>query len=86
VNITMERIAPPLNRAQTAFLALHAGPTSPHTWQWHFAGSALRATGETGSATIWRDDLEHLIRRGLLRKGVGCADVTITEQGRQAVS
>jgi hypothetical protein len=87
-HITMQRIPPPpplpseLNRAQTAFLALHLGRVD--TWQWHFLGTQLRAQADGISATIWRDDLDHLIRRGLLRRSHG-EMVEITAQGRQAV-
>lgn len=86
--ITMERIrpapAPPaLNPAQRAFLSLHLHPVECH--QWHFVGTQLRAQAEGISCTIWRDDLEHLIRLGLLVRGLGCADVAITEQGREAI-
>jgi hypothetical protein len=70
--------------AARAFLALHAAPNPPHTWRWHFAGSALRATGEAGCATIWADDLDALVAAGLLRKGPGCADCYVTPEGREA--
>jgi hypothetical protein len=92
-HITMQRIPPPaplappaLNAAQMAFLALHAASQPPHTWRWHFAGSALRATGEAGSATIWADDLDALVEAGHLRRGVGCADCHVTMAGRDAVA
>jgi hypothetical protein len=82
------RMTPPLalTAPQRAFLALHAAPSPPHTWRWHFAGSALRATGDAGCATIWADELDDLIDAGLLAKGPGCADCYVTDLGRAAVS
>jgi hypothetical protein len=83
------RLSPPapptLTAPQRAFLALHAAPTPPHTWRWHFAGSALRATSEGGCATIWADDLDALVAAGLLAKGPGCADCYVTDLGRDAL-
>lgn len=72
----------PLNPAQRAFLRLHAHFLVDQ-WQWHFCDVQLRAQAEGIGATIWRDDLEHLIRRGLMRQGHGSA-VTITEAGKAA--
>lgn len=84
-HITMERIAPPtLNPAQLSFLRAHFSHIHRH--QWHFAGTQLRASGEAGTATIWKDDLEHLVTLGLLRRGVGCADVVLTRLGKEACS
>jgi hypothetical protein len=88
-HITVQRIPPPaplaLSPAQTAFLALHAAPNPPHTWRWHFAGSALRATSEGVCATIWLDELDALVAAGLLAKGPGF-DLVVTDLGRAAVA
>jgi hypothetical protein len=77
--------APALSPAARAFLALHAAPNPPHTWRWHFAGSALRATSEGGCAAIWLDDLDALVAAGLLGRGPGCADCYVTDLGRDAL-
>ncbi len=82
-HITMERPRLPLSPAQRAFLALHASPVYRH--QWHFCQTQLRAHGDAGSATIWADDLRHLLVLGLMRAGVGCADVVLTLAGARAV-
>jgi hypothetical protein len=74
-----------VNSAQRAFLRLHAAPTPPQHWKWHFAGTQLRATSEGGTRTIWRDDLDALVGAGLLRKGAGCADYYVTDAGRVAL-
>lgn len=71
----------PLNAAQRAFLAFHAEHLVTE-WRWHFAGTQLRASAAGGVATLWKDDLEALVAWGLLVKGVGCADVALTEAGR----
>lgn len=71
----------PLSIPQRNFLALHAR-YQVDRWQWHFSECALRAFAGTKSATIWRDELDDLVTRGLMQYGVGCADVRVTEQGR----
>jgi hypothetical protein len=75
----------PLNAAQRAFLALHASHQPPHTWRWHFVGTQLRACGDAGCATLWKDDVTQLVTWGLLKWGHGCADVVLTSKGREAV-
>jgi hypothetical protein len=71
--------------AARAFLALHAAPTPPHTWRWHFLDTQLRASGDAGCVTIWADELDDLVEAGLLGRGPGCADCYITPEGREAV-
>jgi hypothetical protein len=80
------QIASPLTPPQRAFLALHASPNPPHTWRWHFAGTQLRACGDAGCATLWKDDVTQLVTWGLLKWGHGCADVVLTELGRAQVA
>lgn len=72
-----------LNAEQLRFLWLHA---SHHVvkWQWHFLETMLRAYTDKGqTASIWRDNLNDLLQRGLLEHGHGCADVRITDLGRE---
>lgn len=75
-------IEPALSAPQRAFLRLHAAPSPPQHWKWHFAGTQLRATSEGETRTIWRYDLDALVGAGLLRKGEGCADYYVTDAGR----
>jgi hypothetical protein len=77
--------APPLawqpNAAQQRFLRFHTRLVEK--WRWHFVETQLRAYTEHGqTATIWKDDLAELLHRGLMFKGMGAADVHLTEQGR----
>lgn len=73
----------PLSPTQLRFLALHAHYLVT-TWQWHFVATQLRATAGRQRATIWRDELDDLVARGLMQYGVGCADVRVTDLGREA--
>jgi hypothetical protein len=74
-----------LSVAQTNFLALHAKHVVERS-QWHFCDTQLRAHAGRHKATIWRDDLEDLLARGLMERGVGIADMRITDAGRQAIA
>ena len=76
---------PPLSASQLRFLTLHARHlVTSH--QWHLSNSQLRATTDTGRrAYLWRDELDDLVRRNFMARGVGCADVKVTEQGRAQV-
>lgn len=88
-HITMERISPPLQPvdpltvAQHNFLALHAAALVT-SWQWHFCESQLRAAAGTRKATIWRDELDDLVRWGLMERGTGYS-VAVTAMGREAM-
>lgn len=72
----------PLSTPQRNFLALHVRHQVDR-WQWYFVCTQLRAFASGRSATIWRDELDDLVARGLMQYGVGCADVKVTEQGRE---
>lgn len=69
-----------LTLAQRNFLALHLLPVE--RWQWHFCDTQLRAHVGRRSATIWKDELEHLIVLGLMSRELGVS-VSITTQGRE---
>ena len=76
----------PLSPAALRFLTLHVKHlVTSH--RWYFQETQLRAWSEDGrhSATIWRDELEGLIRADLMEQGHGYADVRATELGRQEV-
>lgn len=82
----LERAEPPdLSVAQRNFLVLHASHLVER-WQWHFLGTQLRAHAGRRKATIWCDDLDDLLSRGLMEGGHGCADVRITSEGRQRIA
>jgi hypothetical protein len=85
--MTLPVVAPFVpNDAQMRFLRFHVRYLVT-SWRWHFVGTQLRAHAEGGqSATIWRDDIEQLVVKGLMRWGVGCADCSITLTGRELVS
>ena len=70
--------------AQRNFLTLHAR-NIVYQHQWYFCETQLRAQTGTKTATIWRDELDDLVNRGLMLRGAGCADVTITTDGRELV-
>lgn len=74
----------PLSPAQCAFLDLHAHNVVT-SWRWHFCETQLRATAGLRKATIWRDDLEDLVARGLMTRGVGYS-MALTELGREAAT
>lgn len=59
-----------LTPSQLAFLRLHV-KHGVDMWQWHFCDSMLRAHAGHRRATIWRDDLDNLIARGMVVRGVG---------------
>ena len=72
---------PPLSTAQLNFLTLHV-KHAVDMWQWHFCGVQLRAhVGRRRRATIWIDELDDLIARGLMFKGLG-ATVYATTDGK----
>lgn len=70
----------PLSIPQRNFLRLHA-LYLVDCHKWHFVCTQLRAFAGTKSATIWRDELDDLVARGLMQYGVGCADVRILPAG-----
>lgn len=75
-----------LDAEQLSFLRLHARRYDPpFKWRWILGGGMLRAYTEgLRSATIDADRLEALVTAGLMQRGPGCADMTITEAGKQA--
>jgi hypothetical protein len=75
----------PLSIPQRNFLALHAR-YFVERYRWHFSECALRAHAGTKSATIWCDELDDLVGRGLMQMGgPGRADVALTALGREVV-
>jgi hypothetical protein len=74
----------PLSIPQRNFLALHAR-YFVERYRWYFSQTQLRAFAGTESATLWRDELDDLVARGLMQYGVGCADVRILPAGVGAV-
>lgn len=53
-------------------------------WKWIFGGSQLRAFTDKGiTATIDRTSLDDMVDAGLMEYGFGCADVNITDAGRE---
>lgn len=70
-----------LSDSQRAFLALHI-QHAVDMWQWHFCKTQLRAHAGIRRATIWIDELDDLIARGLMRKGFGVANVYPTIDGK----
>lgn len=82
--------SPPLapfqpTRAQIRFMRLHAWHLV-EKWQWHWFQTLLRATTDRGvTASLWTDDVEVLVREGLMEAGMGfCMDVT--EAGRELLA
>lgn len=72
------------NGAQRRFLEFHTRHVEI-AWIWYFLNTQLRAIAVTGhTATIWRDDLDELVRLRLMVRGHGCADYNITNAGREA--
>lgn len=60
-----------LTVAQLAFLRLHV-KHAVTMWRWHFCETQLRAqASRMRRATIWRDELDDLIARGLMTQGLG---------------
>jgi hypothetical protein len=73
----------PLNHDQRRFLAAHM--QYPMQWRWHFKDTLMRVTTIAGEvASIWKMDLDDLVRAGLLAPGVGYS-YRITEKGRTYV-
>lgn len=72
-----------LTVAQRNFLELHALHLVER-WQWHFIGTQMRAHAGIRTATIWRDDLDNLIARGLIEESHGVS-YRITDAGRVAL-
>lgn len=73
----------PLNHDQRRFLAAHM--QCPMQWRWHFKDTLMRVTTIAGEvASIWKMDLDDLVRAGLLEQGMGFS-YRITDKGRQAV-
>lgn len=88
--LCLPRVAsPPLapaftpSRAQRRFMALHTHLVVK--WQWHWFNTMLRATTDRGdTATLWADDVEQLIREGLMEAGMGFC-MTLTARGREVL-
>lgn len=76
----LESAPPPLTLAQRNFLTLHV-KHAVDMWQWHFLRTQLRAHVGNRSATIWVDELDDLVARGLMTRGLG-ATVYATMLGR----
>ena len=71
-------------RAQIRFMRLHAWHLV-EKWQWHWFQTLLRATTDRGvTASLWVDDVEALIREGLMEAGMGCT-MEVTDAGRELV-
>lgn len=75
----------PLTVSQHNFLRLHA-THAVEMWKWHFCSTQLRAHAGTRRATIWADELNDLIARGLMRYGLGTANVYATSDGKALFS
>lgn len=72
----------PLTVSQRNFLRLHV-THAVEMWKWHFCSTQLRAhSGHNRRATIWVDELNDLIERGLMRYGIGVAHVYATADGK----
>jgi hypothetical protein len=71
---------PEFTAAQRRFLELHMLHIVER-WQWHFLETQLRAHAGNHTATIWRDELDDLVSRGLMDRGHGF-DMRITDAGR----
>lgn len=67
--------------AQRNFLALHI-KHNVDMWTWHFGMTQLRAHVGRRRATIWTDELDDLVRRGLMYRGLG-ATVYASAKGRE---
>ncbi len=76
-------LAVPLSISQRNFLRLHV-KYDIDMWQWHFCKTQLRAHVGRRRATIWVDELDDLIARGLMRKGLG-ATVYATSDGKALI-
>lgn len=75
---------PALTNEQLRFMWLHARHVVVR-WRWQFQGAQLRAFTERGfTATISENALASLVERGLMLRGVGCADVLLTDAGLEA--
>lgn len=74
----------PLTISQQNFLRLHV-KHAVEMWQWHFCGVQLRAHVGRRRATIWIDELNDLITRGLMYRGLG-ATVYATSDGKALIS
>lgn len=68
---------------QRNFLRLHVKRVV-YMWQWHLGETQLRAHAGTFRATIWRDELNDLIARGLMYRGTGNI-IGTTTAGRELV-
>jgi hypothetical protein len=75
--------AEPLSTAQRNFLRMHV-KYAVDMWQWHFCKTQLRAHAGRRCATIWTDELDDLLGRGLMSRGVG-ATVYATSKGKTLV-
>lgn len=81
--------SPPLapfqpSRAQLRFMRLHHLHMVAR-WQWHWFNTMLRATTDRGvTATLWADEIEQLIREGLMESGMGFC-MALTPAGREFV-
>ena len=73
----------PLTIAQRNFLRLHV-KHAVDMWQWHFCKTQLRAHSGRRRATIWVDELDDLIARGLMFRGLG-ATVYATTDGKALI-
>jgi len=90
--LTFEPLQQPLSAAQLRFMRFHH-EHMVEKWSWHFLNSQLRAratvptatVSRNETATIWRRELDELIGRGLMFKGMGVADVHLTDAGRAAI-
>ena len=78
------KATPDLTVAQRNFLTLHALHLVER-WQWHFIWTQMRAHAGIRTATIWRDDLDNLIARGLIEESHGVS-YRITDAGRQKIA
>lgn len=83
-------LSPPLapfqpSPAQIRFMRLHAWHLV-EKWQWHWLQTMLRATTDRGvTATLWADDVESLVREGLMEVGMGYA-MSVTDAGRELLA
>lgn len=76
---------PALSAPQIHFLALHVNHAVT-AWRWHWFETMLRASAGKRTATLGREDVEELVRAGLMEWGMGCAWVRATAAGAQAVA
>jgi len=75
--------APDLTFPQRNFLHLHA-LRLVNRWQWHFMGTQMRAHAGKRHVTIWRDELDNLIARGLIEASHGVS-YRVTDAGRETI-